>query len=363
MSDGDKKHVATPRKRQQAREQGRVAKSQDLTSASLLLAAIGAIYYFGSKTASILTTGLESALSTPAVIAYSPQDANHDLLRLCGQLALATAPLLLLMFAGAIAVNVSQVGLLLSPEKLMPKLSNISPLSGAQRILSTRGIMRLLFGIVKVSVIVAVAYYALGAHQGRVVAMSAMSVPQIASAMFHTLLNVCLWIGAALFVLALLEWAFQKWQFEQDLMMTDQELRDEMKEVQGDPKITDRQREVSRQFATDRPGDEVQTADVIIITPDDLAIAIRYDPATMSTPIVVAKGDGPLGKKIRRVALHRSIAIVERTPLAQFLYQNTDTGQPIPAAQYRAVAEALRDASRLNGTFLKMSDNPLVFVD
>lgn len=345
MSDGDKKHFATNRKREQAREQGRVAKSQDLTSASLLLAAIGAIYYFGDKTASVLAGAMKSALSTPHLGAYSPQDATNELMRVSGQFALATAPLLLLMFAGAIAINVTQVGFILSPEKLMPQLSNISPLSGAKRILSVRGVMRLLFGMVKVSVIVAVAYYALRANQDRLIGMAAMSVPQVASTMFHTLLDVCLWIGSALFVLAVLEWAFQKWQFEQDLMMTDQELRDEMKEVHGDPKITDRRREVSRQIAVDQVTKEVRTADVVITDGDELAIAIRYDPTTMATPIVVAKGSGLLGNKIRSIALNSGITVTNRPSLAQQLDGNTDIGQSIPASHYRAVAALLRDAA------------------
>ncbi len=345
MSDGEKKHFATDRKRKQAREQGRVAKSQDLTSASLLLAAIGAMHYFGHTTSSILANGIEAGLSNATMLAYSPQDATHDLMRLCGQVAFAIAPLLLLMFVGAVAVNVTQVGLILSPEKLAPKLSNISPLSGAQRILSIRGIMRLLFGIIKVGVIVAVAYYALRAHQHRVIGMATMSVPQIASAMFDTLMGVCLWIGVALFILALLEWVFQKWQFEQDLMMTDQELRDEMKELEGDPRVTDRRREVSRQLAVDHVTQEVQTAHVVIIDPNDLVIAVRYDPATMATPTVVAKGDRMLGKKIHRLALQSGIFIAERKSLARFLYNSTDIGQPIPTAQYRAVAELLRDAT------------------
>lgn len=345
MSDGDKKHFATERKRQQAREQGRVAKSQDLSSAVLLIAALGALYYFGGKTATVLSSAMKSALSTPTWVAYSPQDATHELMRLCGQLGLATAPLLLLMFAGAIAINVTQAGLILSPEKLMPQLSNINPLSGAQRILSVRGIMRLLFGMVKVGVIVVVAYYALQANQDRVIGMAAMSVSQIASTMFHTLLGVCLWIGSALFVLAVLEWAFQKWQFEQDLMMTDQELRDEMKEVHGDPKITDRRREAARQSVVDPVAGEVRSADVVITDAHDLAIAIRYDPTTMATPIVVAKGTGMRGNKIRSSALSHDITVAERPLLAKQLDGNTGVGQSIPASHYRAVAEVLRDAA------------------
>ncbi len=349
MSDGDKKHFATERKRRQAREKGQVAKSQDLTSATLLLAALGAMYVVGGRTAAIMAGGIESALSNSRLIAYTPQEATSEMLRLSGRLAIATAPILLLMFAGAIAINVTQAGLILSPEKLMPKLSNISPLSGAKRILSVRGLMRLMFGMVKVGLIGTVAYYALRAHKDSVIAMAVMSVPQIASTMFHTLLGVCLWIGSGLFVLALLEWAFQKWKNEQDMMMTDQELRDEMKDTEGDPQVAARRRQVARQLAMNRASNDVPSADVVVSNPTELAIAIKYDPKTMPAPVVVAKGAGMIAQKIRRVALENGIPVVERKPLAQFLYKNVDVGQEIPADQYQAVAEVLRYVYQLQG--------------
>ncbi|MFG0290377.1 MAG: flagellar biosynthesis protein FlhB [Rhodopirellula sp. JB044] len=349
MSDGDKKHFATERKRRQAREKGQVAKSQDLTSATLLLAALGAMYVVGGKTAAVMAGGIESALSNSRLIAYTPQEATSELLQLSGRLAIATAPILLLMFGGAIAINVTQAGLILSPDKLIPKLSNISPLSGAKRILSLRGIMRLLFGMVKVGLIATVAYYALRAHKDSVIGMASMSVPQIASTMFHTLFGVCLWIGSGLFVLALLEWAFQKWKNEQDMMMTDQELRDEMKDTEGDPQVAARRRQVARQLAMNRASNDVPSADVVVSNPTELAIAIKYDPKSMPAPIVVAKGAGLIAQKIRRVALESGIPVVERKPLAQFLYKNVEVGQEIPADQYQAVAEVLRYVYQLQG--------------
>ena len=349
MSDGDKKHSATERKRQQAREKGQVAKSQDLTSASLLLAALGAMYVAGGKTAAIMAGGIESALSNYRLIAYTPQEATSEMLRVGARLAIATVPILLLMFIGAIAINVTQAGLLLSPEKLMPKLSNISPLAGAKRILSVQGLMRLLFGMVKVGLIGTVAYYALRTHKESVMGMAAMPVSKIASMMFHTLFGVCLMIGSGLFVLALLEWAFQKWKNEQDLMMTDQELRDEMKDTEGDPQVAARRRQVARQMAMNRASNDVPKADVVVSNPTELAIAIRYDPTTMPAPMVVAKGAGLVAQKIRRVALEHEIPVVERKPLAQFLYKNVEVGQEIPADQYQAVAEVLRYVYQLQG--------------
>ena len=349
MSDGDKKHSASEQKRRQAREKGQVAKSQDLTSAALLLAALFAMKSIGSRTAAILAGGIEEALSNSQLISYSPQEATNELLRIATRLAIATVPILLLMLFGAILINVTQAGLILSPEKLMPKLSNISPMSGAKRILSLQGVMKLIFGMFKISLIGIVAYFALKEHKDYVMSMAAMSIPQIASGMFQTLVGVCLWIGSGLFILALMEWAFQKWKHEQDLMMTDQEVRDEAKNTEGDPQVAARRRQVARQLAMDRASNDVPSADVVVSNPTELAIAIKYDPHTMPAPVVVAKGAGVIAQKIRRTALENGIPVVERKPLAQFLYKTVEVGQEIPADQYQAVAEVLRYVYQLQG--------------
>lgn len=349
MADGDKKHSASERKRRQAREKGQVAKSQDLTSAALLLSALFAMKSIGARTSAMMASGIEAALSNSRIIAYTPQEATNELLRLSTRLAIAASPILLLMFIGAIAINITQAGLVLSPEKLMPKLSNISPLSGVKRIASLQGVMRLIFGMFKISLIGIVAYFALRAHKDYVMSMAAMSVPQIASGLFQTLVGVCLWIGSGLFILALLEWAFQKWKTEQDLMMTDQEVRDEMKDTEGDPQVAARRRQVARQLAMNRASNDVPMADVVVSNPTELAIAIKYDPHSMPAPIVVAKGAGVIAQKIRRIALESGIPVVERKPLAQFLYKNVDVGEEIPADQYQAVAEVLRYVYQLQG--------------
>ena len=153
----------------------------------------------------------------------------------------------------------------------------------------------------------------------------------------------------ALFVLAILEFAFQKWKHEQDLMMTDQEVRDELKETEGDPQVTARRRMVQRQMMMQRAESKVPNADVVVSNPTELAIAIQYDPLTMPAPIVVAKGAGVLAQKIRRLALENGIPVVERKPLAQVLYKTVEVGDVIPADHYQAVAEVLRYVYQLQG--------------
>jgi flagellar biosynthetic protein FlhB len=153
----------------------------------------------------------------------------------------------------------------------------------------------------------------------------------------------------ALLVLALLEFAFQRWKHEQDLMMTDQELRDELKETEGDPQVAARRKQVQRQMATNRINNDVPNADVVVSNPTELAVAIRYDPQTTPAPIVLAKGAGAIAQRIRRIALEHGIPVVERKPLAQVLYKTVDVGDVVPPDQYQAVAEVLRYVYQLQG--------------
>ncbi|TWU41354.1 Flagellar biosynthetic protein FlhB [Novipirellula aureliae] len=348
-SGADKKHSATDKRRRQAREEGQVVRSQDLTSAALLLAALGSLWMLGGPATEMLAGSIADALSTPRIASPNTNDASNWLLTTATRLGIATVPIMLTMMVAAILINVTQSGLVLSPQKLAPKLSHLSLLAGAKRILSVQGVAKLGFGIFKVGIIGVVAYFAVRKYQEPILGLASMSIPQIASTMFHCLLGVCVWVGGALFVLAILEYAFQKWKFEQDLMMTDQEVRDEMKESEGDPQVAQRRRQVQRQMMQQRIASEVPKADAVVTNPTELAIAIKYDPKTMQAPIVLAKGAGSVAQRIRRLALENGVPVVERKPLAQLLYKTVDIGESIPADQYQAVAEVLRYVYQLQG--------------
>ena len=292
---------------------------------------------------------MAESLSTPRLEPLTISDAANWLVQNSGRLAIAIVPILIAMMAAGILANVTQTGLLLTTAKIMPKMSNISPLSGAKRIMSLQGLMRLAFGMFKVAIIGVVAYAALRHYSSSILHMTGLGVGQIASTMFGALIGTCVWIGAALFILAILEYSFQKWKHEQDLMMSDQEVRDEMKESEGDPQVAARRRQVQRQMMMQRAESEVPGADVVVSNPTELAIAIKYDPYTMEAPTVVAKGAGVIAQKIRRVALENGIPVVERKPLAQVLYKTVEVGDIIPADQYQAVAEVLRYVYQLQG--------------
>ena len=348
-SSGDKKHLPTDKRRRQAREDGNIVKSQDLISAAMLLSALAALWNLGPPACEKIAAMMVNALSSQDIESISPGDATNWLLQDSAKLAAIAVPMLLAMFVAGVLVNITQTGFLLSTKKIMPKLSNISPLAGAKRILSIQGMMRLGFGIFKVLIIAAVAYAALRRYSPEIMGLAGLSVPQIARLMFSSLIGTCVWIGGALFVLALLEYAFQKWKHEQDLMMSDQEIRDEMKESEGDPQMTAKRKQVQRDMMMQRAQSEVPNADVVVSNPTELAIAIKYDPTSMPAPVVLAKGAGVLAQKIRRIALENGIPVVERKPLAQVLYKTVEVGDIIPTEQYQAVAEVLRYVYQLQG--------------
>lgn len=347
--NGDKKHPATDRRRRQAREQGQVVRSQDLTSAALLLAALAVLWWLGGPLSERIGGAMTEALVRPHVGPFDTQEATHQVLAAAARLGLAVAPILVAMMAAGVLINLTQTGPIFSPAKLVPKWSHISPLSGVKRIVSLPGWMRLAFGLFKVAVILGVAWVWLRVHGEELIGLGDRSVPQIAKLMFELLVGTGLWIGAALFLLALFEFAFQKWKHEQDLMMTDQEVRDELKETEGDPQVAARRRQVQRQLAMNRLSSDVPQADVVVSNPTELAIAIRYDPAEMAAPVVLAKGAGLVAQRIRRLALEHGIPVVERKPLAQILYKTVDVGETVPPDHYQAVAEVLRYVYQLQG--------------
>jgi len=346
---GDKKHFATDRRREKAREEGQITKSADLSSAAMLMAALICLRWLGPPLCESVASGMVNSFATGLSISWTFQDAMQHLASAAALLSAAMLPILSIMFLAGIVVNVSQTGLLLTPAAVQPKISNISPLSGFSRIISIRGFMRLGFGIFKVLIISVVAYVAVRVRTDSIIAMWSETVPVLARAMFENLFEICIWIAAALLILGIAEYAFQYWRHEEDLKMSDQEMRDEMKESQGDPQMQAKRKQLQRQMMMQRINSDVPTADVVVTNPTELAIAISYKPQEMIAPVVIAKGAGAVAQRIRRIALENGVPVVERKPLAQFLYKTVDVGGAVPAEQYQAVAEVLRYVYQLKG--------------
>jgi flagellar biosynthetic protein FlhB len=346
---GDKQHEATPYRRQKAREEGQVPRSHDLASAALLLSALGLLLYFGQGVVLLLVNLTQRQLGSAAWRTLDRDrlvEEMHSLITLLGSQML---PVLGLLVVAAVAIQLSQTGVLFLPEKLGLDLSRISPLRGFQRIFSLSNAIRLGFGLLKIVLVATVAYWCLWAERHQILGLCDQSVPEIARYVVESALWTCLKIGAALLILALFDYGYQWWKHEQDLRMTTQELREELKTLQGDPHIAARRKSVQRQLVMQRINTAVPKAQVVVTNPTELAVALQYDMETMSAPIVVAKGAGAVALRIRRLALEHNIPVVERKELARALFKHVDIGRPIPPEQYAAMAEVLRYVYELKG--------------
>jgi len=349
---GDKSHEATPHRRQKAREEGHVARSQDLTSAVLLLGAVLLVMAYATTIAETMGRYTVRQLGGPAWLSAGLNTATSEFTVALQGLATVVMPVLGLLLALAVTVHVGQTGLLFLPKKLAFDINRVNPWKGVQRLFSLTNVVRLSFGIFKVLVVSAVATWSLWSEHETILSLTALSVREIAAFIFQITVWTMLKIAGSLLVLAMLDYAFQRWKHEQDLRMTAQEIREEMKTLQGDPQILARRRAVQRQLVMNRISAAIPKADVVVTNPTRLAVAIQYDPATMAAPVMVAKGAGVLAQRIRQLAVAQQIPIMERKQLAQILYKQVSSGAAIPTEQYVAVAEVLRYVYQLKGKTL-----------
>jgi flagellar biosynthetic protein FlhB len=346
---GEKTFDATPHRRQEARGKGQVAFSQDVGSAALLLAAVLLIKWFGLNLLDFFAKLLSRSLGDVGSLVASRENIVHESLGTAVGLAAVTLPLLGSLAVAGVLSNVLQTGLLFVPERLAPDWSRLNPMHGLQRIFSLAGVMRLGFGLFKIVVIITVSAGVLWSERMAILNCGSLELELLGAFLLRLSLDTALWVAGALLVLALFDYAFQRWKYEQDLRMTHQEVREEMKNLQGDPQIVARRRQIQRQLALSRLGDLVPKADVVVTNPTELAVAIQYVPEEMAAPIVLAKGAGVLAQRIRRLALEHNIPIVERKPLAQLLYKEVVVNHPIPDKSYATVAEVLAYVYQLKG--------------
>ncbi len=346
---GDKVHDATPHKRQKAREQGQVAKSQDLGTAALLLVGLGLLLWMGKDAADYFGRLTTEQLGGQAWLHVDSEFLMAQWQHVLLGLAKILLPILGLLFLAAVLTQVAQIGLMVVPSAVGMDLNRINPVKGFSRIFSLSSVMRLVFGLVKVLLISAVAGICLWQRMEDVLMLPELSVPQIAWLVCDLLLWTAVKIAVALLILAVLDYGFQKWKHEQDLKMTTQELKDEMKQTQGDPMVAARRKQVHRQIVESQLAAVVPKADFVVTNPTELAIAIQYDDATMEAPVVLAKGEDAIARRIRMIALEHGIPVVERKPLARALYAKAEINQVVPNDLWEAMAEVVKYIWQLKG--------------
>lgn len=343
---------ATPRKRQEARERGHVARSADLSTGLILLAAVLAMNFFGERIfggVANLCHGIYENIGS-----YDPSPDTLGAYLVTGGLHLAGVmlPLFVVVVAFALAAHLLQIGFIMTGHPLIPDLNRLNPITGLGRILSIRGLVRLCFSLMKVAALAVVLYLTIRGEWLTLVHLVDMQLGLVVANFFDLAYLLAFRAALVLLIIGLLDFGYQKWQHERDLRMSRQELKEEMKRYEGDPRVRQRRRQAQRQMAVQRMMAAVPRATVVITNPTELAIALHYErdqARNFPAPRVVAKGAGYLAEKIRATAEEHDVPVLERKQLVQALYPKVQVGDLIPQDFYAAVAEVLAYVYRKQG--------------
>ena len=337
----EKSEQATPKRREEAREKGQVARSNELSSVAILAAGLLALWGLGSY----MRERLQEIMLSSFIGNFEAQiDIDTLVPYMHGwMLDFASVVWPLIAFLGIVAllVNIAQVGIMFTTKTLEPKADRISPLSGLKRIFSKRGLVELAKGLFKVAIVAYVVYLAMDSGKHDMANMLDMDVSQILALASSMILDLGFQLVLLLLVLAILDYAFQRFDYEKNLRMTRQEVREELKQQEGDPIVRSRVRAIQREMSQRRMMDDVGRADVVVTNPTHVAVALRYDPETMPAPVVVAKGQRLVAQRIKELARSAKVPLVENKPLARALFKAVQVGDQIPEDLFRATAEVL----------------------
>ena len=344
---GEKTEPATAKRLRDAREEGKVAKSKEISSAIDLIVLFLLLKLFMS----FISENFFTAFSTfynkipevldEAIGGISLQTVSSLLYVLILYLLKIMAPFLLVGLIFSVTFGIVQVGWKISTKPLKPDLKKFNPANGFKRIFSKDSLFELVKSIVKLVVIGVVAYKSIQSHEHELFVLYDIPLMQAIILCGKIIIDTGLKISMVYLLVGFADWIYQKHKFKEDMKMTKQEVKDEFKNTEGDPQIKGRQRQRMREASMRRMMQDVPKADVVITNPTHLAVALKYDADSGRAPVVLAKGEDYLAQKIKDKARENNIEIVENKPLARMLYANVDIGAEIPPELYQAVAEVL----------------------
>ena len=345
--DAERTEAATPRRREQAREEGKAVKSREVIIAALFLSNVLFFSVAGRSLYEHMLTLTREAFLTLGEVEVSLVGLHHLYTRYLNHLATMMLPLLLTTFVLTLGCHLLQTGFLFSLHSLAPQWSHLNPAQGLQNIFSMRGLNEMVKSLLKIGVIGYVAYKTITAEVESFLMLSARDVVSIAQYVGRSTLHVCIRASYVMIALAVVDYAWQRWRFEKSLRMSKQEIKEESKAQEGDPQLKARIRSIMREMARKRMMQDVPKATVVVTNPTHLAIALAYRREEMVAPQVVAKGAGYVAERIKAIAQEHAIPLVENKPIAQQLFKTIDIGETIPEGLYKAVAEILAYVYRL----------------
>ena len=338
MADSNKSEQATPRRRLKAREQGQVTRSRELTAAVSMFAVAGVVLLMAQQAAPHWTDFFRNTLDSAST--DSIQAGGPLLYWTCIETMRWSVPIMLCALAGSLVAGLAQGGFVFAPETLSPNFERLSPAKRLGQMFSLAAVSTSLKSLLPFTAIAWVGVACLRAHWGELLESSYTGPRGFATLVGGMLLEVGWKAGLILLVWAAVDYLLLWFKSEGDMKMSRQEIREEMKDSDGNPQNKARMRKLQRQSRRKQMIKAAETATVVITNPTHYAVALRYE-INMAAPIVVAKGLDLLAQKIKEIARDRDIPIMENRPLAQALYKGAEVGDSIPSALYHAVAEIL----------------------
>lgn len=334
---------ATAKRRHEVRQKGQVAKSRELVTAAMLLIAFFSLRYLSKYIFKDLTNAATRFLNFSKDIdsAFRVENLMNTLVYCMLVLVKVLGPILLIIAITIFIVDYLQIGFLFTLKPLKPSFSKMNPIEGFKRLFSRNSFVELIKSLFKIAIIGYVVFDYFLANYKIIPELIDMSIGSTVIFVGDTLIDIGIRAAAVLFVLSVIDYIYQRREFERNIRMSKQEIKEEYKQTEGNPQLKSKIREKQRQMALRRMMTEVPKSDVIITNPTHFAVAIKYDAVMSDAPIVIAKGKDLIAQKIKETAKEHQVPIVENKPLAQALYKSVEIGEKIPAELFKAVAEVL----------------------
>lgn len=348
-SEAERTEEATPKRRDDAREEGRIPKSQELTVAISLLGSAAVLSGMAPMAGKALTEIMGSGLANIGTVQIDGQSAPLILRDLMARAGSATLGLVAAMAVGTLSIAALQARGVVTFKPLAPKFSRINPGENIKNLVGMKPIIELLKSLGKIAIIGAAVYGSVKAALPDAIALSQESQLGFLFVVKRYAVRMLSTAGAAYLALAAADYVWQWWQLEKSLRMTKEEVKQEMKQNDGDPHIKQRRRSIARQYARKQMMKDVPKADVVIVNPTHIAIAIKYDPDLAPAPIVLAIGMNKVAERIKEIAKEAGVPMVENRPVARALLKSARVGTMIPYELYMAVAEVLAFVLRTRG--------------
>lgn len=342
--DGDKTEEPTAKKLQDSRKEGSVAKSKELSNAVTLLAFFVSLKIFIPFLSKRLINMFDifwremDELSTGNLTSVAIWQIMFDVIV---YIVITILPFLLIALVIGFLVERVQISWLVTTKPLQPKFNKLNPISGFKRIFSKEALFNLLLSVLKIIVFGAVSISVVKDNIGAFITVYDLSIYDGLGILFEIIMDLGIKISVVYLIFGLADWIFQKWKHKKELRMSKQEVKDEYKNQEGDPKVKGQQKQRMQQAARRRMMSSIPEADVVITNPTHFAVALKYDNTISQAPVVTAKGADYLAMKIKDIARENDVEIVENKPLARMLYSNVEIGNEIPGELYQAVAEVL----------------------